>query len=59
MYKYFGENLAPSEFKEMLDFIFAINEVQDFLNLEKEKRVVHNEPPHIVRTAQKSTVWYI
>lgn len=42
VYKYFGKNLAPSEFKEMLDFIFAISEVHDFVNSEKEKRIVHN-----------------
>jgi|BioPla2DNA2_1021312.scaffolds.fasta_scaffold35847_3 hypothetical protein len=31
-YKYFGDDLSPDEFKELLDFVFSINEVQDFIN---------------------------
>lgn len=31
VYKYFGENLALDEFKEMLDFLFSLDEVQNFV----------------------------
>ena len=42
VYKYFGEDLTPDEFKEILDFLFAIDEVQNFVNEEKEKRILQD-----------------
>ena len=48
VYKYFGENLTPEEFKEMLDFLFAIDEVKNFVTEEKEKRFLRDNPPVII-----------
>ena len=48
VYKYFGDNISPEEFKEMLDFLFAIDEVQSFLTDEKEKRFLQNNPPVVI-----------
>lgn len=52
-YKYFGDDMTPDEFKELLDFIFSIKEVQEFINSEKEKRFLRNNPP-VVLDAPKS-----
>lgn len=48
VYKYFGDDISPEEFKEMLDFLFAIDEVQNFVIAEKEKRFLRNNPPVII-----------
>lgn len=48
VYKYFGENLTPEEFKEMLDFLFAIAAVQSFVTEEKEKRFMRDNPPVVI-----------
>lgn len=48
VYKYFGDNLTPDEFKEMLDFIFAIDEVQSFVTEEKGKRFLRDNPPVVI-----------
>ena len=48
VYKYFGENLTPEEFKEMLDFLFAIDYVQDFVTNEKEKRFLRDNSPVVI-----------
>ncbi|MCM1330483.1 MAG: hypothetical protein NC253_13710 [Ruminococcus sp.] len=53
MYKYFGENLAPAEFKEMLDFLFSLDEVQNFVTEEKGKRFFQDNPP-VVTTENKA-----
>lgn len=45
VYKYFGDNISPEEFKEMLDFLFSIDMVQNFVTEEKEKRFLRNNPP--------------
>ena len=42
VYKYFGDNISPEEFKEMLDFLFSIDEVQSFVTEEKEKRFLRD-----------------
>lgn len=47
-YKYFGDDLTPDEFKELLDFIFSIKEVQEFINSEKEKRFLRDNPPVVL-----------
>ena len=47
-YKYFGDDLSPDEFKELLDFVFSINEVQEFINSEKEKRFLRDNPPIVL-----------
>ena len=47
-YKYFGDGLSPDEFKELLDFLFSINEVQEFINSEKEKRFLRDNPPVVL-----------
>jgi|GEM_PF-1183067 hypothetical protein len=51
-YKYFGDDLSPDEFKELLDFVFSINEVQDFINSEKEKRFLRDNPPVVVDASE-------
>lgn len=48
VYKYFGDDISPEEFKDMLDFLFAIDEVQDFVTNEKEKRFLRNNQPVII-----------
>ena len=45
VYKYFGDDISPKEFKEMLDFLFAIDEVQNFVTKEKEKRFLRDNTP--------------
>ena len=40
--KYFGEDISSEEFKELLDFLFTIFEVQEFVNEEKERRAVRD-----------------
>jgi len=42
VYKYFGDDISPEEFKEMLDFLFAIGEVQSFVTEAKEKRFLRD-----------------
>ncbi len=48
VYKYFGENLNLDEFKEILDFLFAIDEVRDFVTEKKEKRFSRDNPPVVI-----------
>ena len=48
VYKYFGDDISPEEFKEMLDFLFAIDEVQSFVTEEKEKRFLRDNPPVVI-----------
>ncbi|MEZ3455383.1 MAG: DUF3847 domain-containing protein [Oscillospiraceae bacterium] len=48
VYKYFGDDISPEEFKEMLDFLFAIDEVQDFVTNEKRKRFLRDNQPVII-----------
>ena len=48
VYKYFGDDISQEEFKEMLDFLFAINKVQDFVTEEKEKRFLRDNPPVVI-----------
>ena len=40
VYKYFGENLTGERFKEILDMLFKMNGVQEFVNAEKDKRAL-------------------
>lgn len=54
VYKYFGDDISPEEFKEMLDFLFAIDEVQDFVTNEKEKRFLRNNPPVVISQNENS-----
>ncbi len=48
VYKYFGDDISHDEFKEMLDFLFTIDDVQDFVTKEKEKRFLQDNPPVII-----------
>ncbi|MCM1330926.1 MAG: DUF3847 domain-containing protein [Ruminococcus sp.] len=48
VYKYFGENLAPNEFKKMLDFLFSIDKVQNFVTDEKGKRFLQDNSPVVI-----------
>lgn len=48
VYKYFGDDISPEEFKEMLDFLFSIDEVQNFVAEEKEKRFLRDNPPVVI-----------
>ena len=52
-YKYFGDGLTPEEFKDLLDFVFSINEVQEFINSEKGKRFLRNNPPVVLDVSEK------
>lgn len=52
-YKYFGDDLTPDEFKELLDFVFSINEVQNFINSEKEKRFLRDNPLVVLDVPEK------
>ena len=40
VYKYFGENLTGVQFKEILDVLFKMNGVQEFVNDEKDNRAL-------------------
>lgn len=54
VYKYFGDDISPEEFKEMLDFLFAINEVQNYVTKEKEKRFMRDNPPVAISESTNS-----
>ena len=54
VYKYFGDDISPEEFKEMLDFLFAIDEVQSFVTEEKEKRFLRDNPPVVISESTNS-----
>ncbi len=54
MYKYFGDDISPEEFKEMLDFLFAIDEVQNFITEAKEKRFLRDNPPVVISQNENS-----
>lgn len=36
VYEYFGENVSPDKFKETFEYIFAVDEVKNFINSQKE-----------------------
>lgn len=40
VYKYFGENLTGEQFKAILDVLFKMDGVQEFVNSEKDKRIL-------------------
>ena len=48
VYKYFGDDISQEEFNEMLDFLFAIDEVQEFVTEEKEKRFLRDNTPVVI-----------
>ncbi len=48
VYKYFGDDISPERFKVMLDFIFAIDEVQNFVTEKKENCLLRNSPPAVI-----------
>ncbi|MEZ3453274.1 MAG: DUF3847 domain-containing protein [Oscillospiraceae bacterium] len=54
VYKYFGDDISPEEFREMLDFLFAIGEVQDFVTEEKEKRFLRDNQPVVISQSENS-----
>ncbi len=56
VYKYFGDDISPEEFKEMLDFLFAISEVQNFIAEEKERRFLRDNPPVVISQNENSDV---
>ncbi len=37
VYEYFGESISPDKFKEILEYVSAIDEVKDFIKSENEK----------------------
>ena len=37
VYEYFGESIAPDKFRETLEYVFAIDEVKNFIKSENEK----------------------
>lgn len=54
VYKYFGDDISSEEFKEMLDFLFAIDEVQNFVTEAKEKRFLRDNPPVVISQNENS-----
>lgn len=54
VYKYFGDDISPEEFKGMLDFLFSIDEVQNFITEEKEKCFLRNNPPIVITSNANS-----
>lgn len=54
VYKYFGDDISPEEFKGMLDFLFAIDAVQNFVSKEKEKRFLRDNPPVMISQNENS-----
>lgn len=48
VYKYFGDDISPEEFKKKLDFLFAIEEVQNYVTVAKEKRFLRDNPPVVI-----------
>lgn len=54
VYKYFGDDISPEEFKEMLDFLFTIEKVQNYVTEEKEKRFLRNNPPVVISQNENS-----
>lgn len=37
VYEYFGESISPDKFKETLEYVFAVDEVKNFIKSENEK----------------------
>lgn len=37
VYEYFGESISPDNFRETLEYVFAIDEVKNFIKSEDEK----------------------
>lgn len=37
VYEYFGENISPDKFKETVEYIFAIDEIKEFIKSTDEK----------------------
>ena len=37
VYEYFGESISPDKFRETLKYVFAVDEVKDFIKSENEK----------------------
>ena len=37
VYEYFGESIVPDKFKETIEYVFAIDEVKNFIKSENEK----------------------
>lgn len=40
IYEYFGKNIASDKLKETLEYIFAVDEVKDFIKSENEKKPI-------------------
>lgn len=38
VYEYFGDSIVPDKFRGILEYIFAINEVKNFVNSESIKK---------------------
>ncbi len=54
VYKYFGDDISQEEFKGMLDFLFDIDEVQEFVIAEKEKRFMRDNQPVVISESTNS-----
>lgn len=54
VYKYFGDDISSEEFKEILDFLFTIEEVQNYVTKEKEKRFLRDNPPVVISQNENS-----
>lgn len=45
VYKYFGDDISPEKFKEILDYLFSIKEVREFVAMPNE---THKIPSNTV-----------
>lgn len=40
MYKYLGDDISPEKLKEILDYLFSIKEVWEFIDMQKDTREI-------------------
>ncbi len=45
VYKYFGDDISPEKLKEILDYLFSIKDVRDFIAMQKD---THKIPQNTV-----------
>lgn len=52
IYKYFGESISPDKLREKFEYIFAVDEVKDFINSADEKtKLVLEEDNNVEKEA--------
>ena len=43
VYKYFGENISPDKFEEIMELLFTIDEVKSFIGAEEKTETIDKE----------------